>query len=35
MDIRIICYYENYEGIVLIDIGHHDVLKEYKREVKF
>lgn len=29
MDIRIIWYYEGDEMIVLIDIGHHDVLKKY------
>lgn len=29
MDIRIIWYFENEELIVLIDIGHHDVLKKY------
>jgi addiction module RelE/StbE family toxin len=29
MDIRVIWYYENQMIIVLIDIGHHDVLKKY------
>ena len=29
MDIRIIWYFENEELIILIDIGHHDVLKKY------
>jgi mRNA-degrading endonuclease YafQ of YafQ-DinJ toxin-antitoxin module len=29
MDIRIIWYYENQTIIVLIDIGHHDILKIY------
>jgi mRNA-degrading endonuclease YafQ of YafQ-DinJ toxin-antitoxin module len=29
MDIRIIWYYENQIIIVLIDIGHHDILKRY------
>lgn len=27
MDIRIIWFYENDELIVLVDIGHHDILK--------
>ncbi len=29
MDIRIIWFYENYEIIVLIDIGHHNILNRY------
>lgn len=29
MDIRIVWYYEGDEMIVLIDIGHHDILKKY------
>lgn len=29
MDIRIIWFFENKELIVLVDIGHHDVLKKY------
>lgn len=29
MDIRIIWYYENQELIVLVDIGHHDILKNF------
>ena len=29
MDIRIIWYYENQELIVLVDIGHHDILKKF------
>lgn len=29
MDIRIIWFYQNHEMIVLIDIGHHDILKKY------
>ncbi|MCD8307167.1 MAG: type II toxin-antitoxin system YafQ family toxin [Clostridia bacterium] len=29
MDIRIIWYYENDRLIMLIDIGHHDILKQY------
>lgn len=29
MDIRIIWYFENEELIILVDIGHHDVLKKY------
>lgn len=29
MDIRIIWYFENEELIVLIDIGHHDILNRY------
>ena len=28
MDIRIIWYFENDELIVLVDIGHHDILKK-------
>lgn len=26
MDIRILCFYENDELILLLDIGHHDIL---------
>lgn len=29
MDIRVIWYYEGDELIVLIDIGHHDILNRY------
>ena len=29
MDIRIIWYFENEELIILVDIGHHDILKEF------
>ena len=29
MDIRIIWYFENEELIILLDIGHHDILKKY------
>ena len=29
MDIRIIWYYEGDKMIILIDIGHHDILKQY------
>jgi mRNA-degrading endonuclease YafQ of YafQ-DinJ toxin-antitoxin module len=29
MDIRIIWYYENQELIVLVDIGHHDILRKF------
>lgn len=29
MDIRVIWYYEGDELIVLIDIGHHDILNKY------
>ena len=29
MDIRIIWYYENEELIVLVDIGHHEILKKF------
>ena len=29
MDIRIIQYFENEELIILVDIGHHDVLKKF------
>ena len=29
MDIRIIWYFENEELIVLVDIGHHDILRKY------
>lgn len=29
MDIRIIWYFENEELIVLVDIGHHDILNKY------
>jgi mRNA-degrading endonuclease RelE of RelBE toxin-antitoxin system len=30
MWILIIWYYANHEIIVLIDVGHHDILKKYK-----
>ena len=29
MDIRIIWYYEDDVMIILVDIGHHDILKQY------
>jgi mRNA-degrading endonuclease YafQ of YafQ-DinJ toxin-antitoxin module len=29
MDIRIIWYYEDQELIVLVDIGHHNILKKF------
>ena len=29
MDIRIIFYYEGSTMIILVDIGHHDILKQY------
>ncbi len=29
MDIRILWYYENDRVILLIDIGHHDILKRF------
>ena len=29
MDIRIIWYYEGDTMIILIDVGHHDILKQY------
>ena len=29
MDIRIIWYFENEELIILVDIGHHDILKKF------
>ena len=29
MDIRIIWYFENGELIILVDIGHHDILKKF------
>jgi len=29
MDIRIIWYYEGDKVIVLVDVGHHDILKQY------
>lgn len=29
MDIRIIWYYEGETMIILVDIGHHDILKKY------
>ncbi|MFR9275815.1 type II toxin-antitoxin system YafQ family toxin [Finegoldia magna] len=29
MDIRIIWYYENNEMIILLDIGHHDILFDF------
>jgi len=29
MSIRIIWYFENDEIVVLIDIGHHDIMKKY------
>ena len=29
MDIRIIWYYEGNQMIILVDVGHHDILKQY------
>ena len=29
MDIRIIWYYENDKIIILLDVGHHDILKKF------
>ena len=29
MDIRIIWYYEGNTMIILVDVGHHDILKQY------
>ena len=29
MDIRIIWYYEGDQLIILLDVGHHDILKQY------
>jgi len=29
MDIRIIWYYEGNKMIILVDVGHHDILKHY------
>lgn len=29
MDIRIIWYYEGDKLIILVDVGHHDILKQY------
>ena len=29
MDIRIIWYYEGDKMIILLDVGHHDILKKY------
>ena len=29
MDIRIIWYYEGDKMIILVDVGHHDILKHY------
>jgi addiction module RelE/StbE family toxin len=29
MDIRVIWYYEDDVMIILVDIGHHDILKQY------
>ena len=29
MDIRIIWYYEGEVMIILVDVGHHDILKQY------
>lgn len=29
MDIRVVWYYENDTLIILVDIGHHDILKQY------
>lgn len=29
MDIRVIWYYENDEIVMIVDIGHHDILKKF------
>lgn len=29
MDIRVIWYYENNEIVMIVDIGHHDILKKF------
>ena len=29
MDVRIIWYYEGDKMIILVDVGHHDILKQY------
>ena len=29
MDIRVIWHYEGEELVILVDIGHHDILKQY------
>ena len=29
IDIRIICYYEGDKMIILLDVGHHDILYKY------
>lgn len=29
LDIRIIWYYENDSIIIIVDVGHHDILKQY------
>lgn len=29
MDIRIIWHYEGYKMIILLDVGHHDILKQF------
>lgn len=29
MDIRIICYYEDERMIILLDVGHRDILDQY------
>ena len=29
MDIRVIWYFETEELVILVDIGHHDILKKY------
>lgn len=29
MNIRIIWYYENNKMIILVDVGHHDILKQF------
>ena len=29
MDVRIIWYYEGSTMIILVDVGHHDILKQY------
>ena len=33
MDIRIIWYFENEELIILVDIGHHDILKKFLKRL--
>ena len=30
MSIRVIWFYENHQMIILLDVGHHDILKKYR-----